>query len=236
MAGHRFSAGWMLALGAAAAFVVGASAQEGVRAIRAVVTPDNPLWGQDPQTRPRPQEENRAGRTGRRQALAPRPVRSGHHRRGEDRRRHLQGPSDQRQLFYEIPKAELDKDFLWVTQIKRTTIGAGYGGQAVGNRVVRWVLKGDRVLLENIDYSIVADPCDADRRGRGRREPPGDHPRVQRRGVQCRGRSGHRRHAAVHHRRAGVLGARRASAAAGSTRPARSSRRWCRSRRTSTSR
>jgi hypothetical protein len=62
-------------------------------------------------------------------------------------------------LFYEIPKAELDKDFLWNTQIKKTTIGAGYGGQAVGSRVVRWVLKGDRVLVQNMDYSIVADPA-----------------------------------------------------------------------------
>lgn len=62
-------------------------------------------------------------------------------------------------LFYEIPKKELDKDFLWDTQIKKTTIGVGYGGQAIGTRVVRWVLKGDRVLLENIDYSMVTDPA-----------------------------------------------------------------------------
>ena len=60
-------------------------------------------------------------------------------------------------LFYEIPKNELGKDYLWDTQLKKTTIGAGYGGQAIGNRVVRWVLKGDRVLLENIEYGVVAD-------------------------------------------------------------------------------
>src|SRR5204863_9649268 len=39
-----------------------------------------------------------------------------------------------------------------------TTIGAGYGGQAVGSRVVRWVSKGDSLLLLSIDYSVVADP------------------------------------------------------------------------------
>jgi hypothetical protein len=61
-------------------------------------------------------------------------------------------------LYYEIPKAELNKDFLWNTQIKKTTIGAGYGGQNAGSRVVRWVQKGDRILLQNIDFSIVADP------------------------------------------------------------------------------
>lgn len=61
-------------------------------------------------------------------------------------------------LFFEIPKAQLDKDFLWVTQIKRTTAGAGYGGQAAGNRVIRWSPRGDRILMLDINYSIVADP------------------------------------------------------------------------------
>ena len=212
MAGHRFSAGWMLALSAAAAFVVGASAQEGVRAIRGVVTPDNPIWGQDPQTTPPPQEETtgRAGRGGN-QAPAPRPyaqvITAAAKTDDGIFKVHRVGDT----LYYEIPKAELGKDFLWVTQIKKTTIGVGYGGQAAGSRVVRWVQKGDRVLLENIDYSIIADPSDADRRGGGRRELPGDHSVVQRRGVRAVGRSGHRRHAALHDRRAGVLraGARR---------------------------
>jgi hypothetical protein len=61
-------------------------------------------------------------------------------------------------LFFEIPKAQLDKDFLWVTQIKRTTTGAGWGGQAAGNRVVRWSPREDRVLLLDINYSNIADP------------------------------------------------------------------------------
>jgi hypothetical protein len=62
------------------------------------------------------------------------------------------------QLYYEIPKAELGKDFLWVSQIKRTAAGAGQGGQAAGNRVVRWDLAGNRVLLRLLDYSLVAEP------------------------------------------------------------------------------
>src|SRR5439155_9216744 len=41
-------------------------------------------------------------------------------------------------VYYEIPKTELGKEFLWVSQIARTTLGAGYGGQAAGNRVVKW--------------------------------------------------------------------------------------------------
>jgi hypothetical protein len=61
-------------------------------------------------------------------------------------------------IYYEIPKSELDKEFLWVSQIARTTLGVGYGGQAAGNRVVKWERKGNRILLRNISYEVVADP------------------------------------------------------------------------------
>ncbi len=61
-------------------------------------------------------------------------------------------------IYYEIPKSELNKEFLWVTQIAKTTIGVGYGGQAVGNRVVRWERNGNRILLRNVNYSVIADP------------------------------------------------------------------------------
>jgi hypothetical protein len=61
-------------------------------------------------------------------------------------------------VYYEIPKSELDKEFLWVSQIARTTMGAGYGGQAAGNRVVKWERKNNRILLRNVDYEVVADP------------------------------------------------------------------------------
>src|SRR5688500_3696944 len=61
-------------------------------------------------------------------------------------------------IYYEIPKSELDKEFLWVSQIAKTTLGDGYGGQAAGNRVVKWERKGNRILLRNIAYDVVADP------------------------------------------------------------------------------
>ncbi|MFN6964668.1 MAG: zinc-dependent metalloprotease [Pyrinomonadaceae bacterium] len=60
--------------------------------------------------------------------------------------------------YYEIPKGELDKQFLWVTQIARTTLGVGYGGQALGRRVVRWERSDNRINLRNVNYSVVADP------------------------------------------------------------------------------
>ncbi|HJP90460.1 MAG TPA: zinc-dependent metalloprotease [Pyrinomonadaceae bacterium] len=61
-------------------------------------------------------------------------------------------------VYYEIPKSELMKEFLWVSQIAKTTLGVGYGGQAAGNRVVRWERKGNHILLRNVAYDVVADP------------------------------------------------------------------------------
>ena len=61
-------------------------------------------------------------------------------------------------VYYEIPKSELGKEFLWVSQIAKTTLGAGYGGQAAGNRVVKWERKGNHILLRNVSYDVVADP------------------------------------------------------------------------------
>jgi hypothetical protein len=60
--------------------------------------------------------------------------------------------------YYEIPVAELGKDFLLMAQIARNTIGAGYGGRMVGALVVRWERRDNRVLLRSVNYDIVADP------------------------------------------------------------------------------
>ena len=61
-------------------------------------------------------------------------------------------------VFYEIPDAELGREFLWVSQIARTTEGVGYGGQSLGNLVVKWERHGDQVLLKSVSYAIVAEP------------------------------------------------------------------------------
>ncbi|HSC28729.1 MAG TPA: zinc-dependent metalloprotease [Vicinamibacterales bacterium] len=60
-------------------------------------------------------------------------------------------------VYYEIPKSMLGREFLWVSQIARTTLGAGYGGQSAGNRVVKWERRGDRILLRGVAYDVVAD-------------------------------------------------------------------------------
>lgn len=150
---------WSLAATSVVAFAVGASAQHAVRTVsHAIVTPENPILGQDPQETPPAQEQGtgRGAGRGNAQPPAPRPFAQ-------------VIPSDAKKdeglvtvyrvgesLFFEIPRAELDKDMLWVTQIKRTSLGDGYGGQAVDNRVVRWQLLNNRVFLQVRDYSLVA--------------------------------------------------------------------------------
>src|SRR5216110_1190141 len=59
-------------------------------------------------------------------------------------------------LFYEIPRAELDKDFLLVVDYAGTPEGTRYGGENLDNRVVVWQRVGTRVLLRGKSYDIVA--------------------------------------------------------------------------------
>jgi hypothetical protein len=68
-------------------------------------------------------------------------------------------------LYYEIPPAALGKEFLLVTQIARTKAFVGYGGDAIDERVVRWVRRDRRVLLEDVDYRLWAEPGSPLRRG-----------------------------------------------------------------------
>jgi hypothetical protein len=60
--------------------------------------------------------------------------------------------------YYEIPKSELGKAFLWTSQIAKTGGGAGYPGMQVSDRQIRWELKGNRVLLLDIRVNTTADP------------------------------------------------------------------------------
>ena len=59
-------------------------------------------------------------------------------------------------VFYEIPSTVIEKELLWVTQIAKTQSGFGYGGTSVGNRVVRWQLRDETVLLRDVKFRIRA--------------------------------------------------------------------------------
>ena len=110
-------------------------------------------------------------------------------------------------VYYEIPATEFGKDFLWVTQVAKTTLGAGYGGQSAGQRVVRWERRDNRVLLRSVSYDVVADKAEADREGRRRGQLQPDRHGLQRRSRQQGPgrRRRHRRDAPVHDRGARVV-------------------------------
>ena len=63
-------------------------------------------------------------------------------------------------VFFEIPTEELRKEMLWVTQLQQTQAGYSYGGEPVGDRVVRWEQRGNDVLLRDVKYEIRADVSD----------------------------------------------------------------------------
>ena len=167
VAQRRASFSWLIAAVSAAAFVVGASAEQN-GSTRPVVTPDNPVFAlqdgpgpnapdsgsEQPQAAPTPPQQGggRGGRGG------PRPfnqvITSDARTDNGVFKVHRVGET----IYYEIPRSELGKDFLWVTRIKRATIGAGFGGQGVDDRVVRWEQQGNRVFLRLVNYDLVADP------------------------------------------------------------------------------
>jgi hypothetical protein len=161
-------------LGFAIVFAIVATAGSGLiaqRVSQGVVTPDDPIWAaaqepQEPQEPPQPPAEPQAadqtangGRGGRGGAPGqPRPYTQVITSDARTDEGVFKVHRIREQLFYEIPKGELGKDFLWVSQMKRASAGTGVGGQPVGNQVVRWELIGNRVLLRLVDYSMVADP------------------------------------------------------------------------------
>jgi Domain of unknown function (DUF5118) len=105
--------------------------------IAALIILGSPAFGQDPP----PQEPAPAGGGGQRGAVQTRPPRPYEQVITRDAKTdkgvfevHKVGET----YYYEIPKTMLGKDFLWVTQIQKNTLGAGFGGSAVGDRVVRW--------------------------------------------------------------------------------------------------
>jgi hypothetical protein len=60
-------------------------------------------------------------------------------------------------LYFEIPRAALERPFLLVARYSATPAGTRYAGEELSDRVVRWQRVGNRVLLRNVSYSVVAD-------------------------------------------------------------------------------
>jgi hypothetical protein len=164
---------WALSAVCAGTFVAVVVAADQAPSSQGVVTPDDPIFAQEPQTPPVPApNEPETNQNPSTPAAAPQIENPGRGGRGGGPRPYNQVITNAAKtddgvfkvhrvgetVYYEIPRAEFGKDFLWVTQIKRTTLGAGYGGQEVSDRVVRWEQSGNRVFLKLINYDLVADP------------------------------------------------------------------------------
>ncbi len=67
---------------------------------------------------------------------------------------------DKDTYYYEIPVAELGKEMVWVSQLAETQAGFSWAGMPLGDRVVRWDQRGDKILLRDVKYSIRADTDD----------------------------------------------------------------------------
>lgn len=55
-------------------------------------------------------------------------------------------------LLFEIPAGALGKDMLWTTEAAQTPVG-GFGGTQLGDKVVRWTRRGNKIYLRLVNYS-----------------------------------------------------------------------------------
>src|SRR5688572_13164284 len=154
---------WSVAAVCALMFVFSASAEQVLRAVAQAVTSAPDTLSQDPPPPPVQEPPAQPGRGGGR-GTQPREysavvTKDAKTDEGIFKVHRISTPAAET-VLYEIPKNELDKDFLWTVQIKRTTLGTGFGGREAQSRVVRWVKRGDRILLQDINFSTYADPSD----------------------------------------------------------------------------
>jgi hypothetical protein len=60
-------------------------------------------------------------------------------------------------IYYEIPRAMLGRDMLFVADQRGTIRGEGYAGEEISNRIVRWERRGNRILFRLVSYAMQAD-------------------------------------------------------------------------------
>lgn len=55
-------------------------------------------------------------------------------------------------LYFEIPQAAMGKLMLWTIEVAKGPAGVSYGGRSLGNRVIRWDRRGNKVYLWNATF------------------------------------------------------------------------------------
>jgi len=145
---------WSIALVCALVFVFSSSPAQVLRAVAGIVTPGAVI--QDPVTPPQDPAAPAPGRGGRGGPQPYAQVVTSQMKSDDGVFKVHHGPlANTDSILFEIPTKEFDKDFVWDVSIKKTTLGAGFGGQHVSNRTIRFTPRGDRLLMLNMDYSIT---------------------------------------------------------------------------------
>src|SRR5262245_2187630 len=60
-------------------------------------------------------------------------------------------------VYFELPKDALGKLMLWTIEVAKAPSGLGWGGRSVGNRVVKFERRGNRVYLWGLSFERRAD-------------------------------------------------------------------------------
>lgn len=60
-------------------------------------------------------------------------------------------------LYFEIPLDALGKPMLWTIEVARGPSGVSWGGQALGNRVIRWDRRGNKLFLWSLAFQKRGD-------------------------------------------------------------------------------
>jgi len=59
-------------------------------------------------------------------------------------------------FYYGIPDSVLGREMLMVSRISKTADGIGYGGERLGNQVLRWERRQDDILLRRVSFQNTA--------------------------------------------------------------------------------
>ncbi len=60
-------------------------------------------------------------------------------------------------VYFEIPHTALGKLMLWTIEVARGPAGVSWGGQSLGNNVIRWERRGNRIYLWKVAFAKRAD-------------------------------------------------------------------------------
>lgn len=60
-------------------------------------------------------------------------------------------------VLFEIPQDALGKLMLWTIEVAKGPAGVSWGGQSLGNRVVRWERRGNKLFLWNVAFQKRGD-------------------------------------------------------------------------------